>query len=406
MQIDPFSVVLAGVLIRTILAVLFLVFWLTDRRTPWFGWWSVTFLLGNVSALFFLTGGFTTTYFSYGFGTAFLIAAFSCAWQGARAFEGRAPLWLPLVGVPVLWLTVCVIPAFLDNTLYRLFLSSILLSWVIGATALEFWRGREEAVPSRWPIIVLFGALAAVFAARIPFAGVLPFPFGAMPTQTNWLAAFSMVLILHTVALAVLIVAISRERLEREQQLKAQTDLLTGALNRRAFLAWGERLMERHRMAARPLCLLMLDIDHFKPLNDRLGHAGGDQILTRFVQIMHDNIRPGDLLFRMGGDEFCCLLPETRADQAHLMAERVRKRIEFDPAGLSAESGKITISMGIASTETCGYVLEDLMHYADMAVYAAKRQGRNRVVVATARDAGEPRAGVIPGASAASGLAE
>jgi diguanylate cyclase (GGDEF)-like protein len=384
MQIDPFSVVLAGLLVRTILAVLFLVFWLTDRRTAWFGWWSASFFIGNVSAVSFLTGGFEITYLSFGFGTAFLLAAFSCAWQGARAFEGRKPLWLPLFGIPVLWLAICLVPAFLENTLYRVLLSSALMTWVIGATAWEFWRGRDEPLPSRWPIVVLFGTLAVLFAARIPMTAVAPFPFGAQPAEMNWLAAYSLVMILHTVALAVLIVAIARERLEREQRMYAQTDLLTGAMNRRAFMAYAERQIVRHRTAREPMCLLLLDVDRFKSLNDRFGHSFGDEVLTRCVTIVRDNIRPNDLLFRLGGDEFCCLLPETSAMQARLVAERVRGKFENESLPADRTTVKITVSMGIASTETCGYELADLMHQADMAVYAAKREGRNKVVIANA----------------------
>jgi diguanylate cyclase (GGDEF)-like protein len=382
MQIDPFTVVFAGLLIRSILAVLFLIFWLTDRRSSWFAWWSAAFFLGNFSALFFLTGGFTADYLSIGFGTALLMAAFCCAWQGARGFEGRPPLWLAVFGVPALWLIACLMPGFLESALYRVLLSSALLAWLTGATAVEFWRGREEALPSRWPIVVLFAILAAIFAARIPLVGVAPFPFGALPQQANWVAAFSLVMILHTVALAVLVVAISRERLAREQSHKAQTDLLTGALNRRAFMSYAERQMARHRMAGKPLCLLLLDIDRFKTLNDRFGHSFGDEILTRFVATVRDSIRPNDLLFRIGGDEFCCLLPETSVAQARLVAERIRDRLARGSDRAPGTSVSMAASMGIASTEHFDYALDVLMNEADMAVYAAKEEGRNKIVAA------------------------
>ena len=84
----------------------------------------------------------------------------------------------------------------------------------------------------------------------------------------------------------------SRERLEREQMLKAQTDLLTGALNRHAFEAYGERLIARHEAAGKPLCLVVIDLDQLKSLNDRFGHAGGDAILVQFAAIARENIRP------------------------------------------------------------------------------------------------------------------
>jgi predicted signal transduction protein with EAL and GGDEF domain len=183
-------------------------------------------------------------------------------------------LWLLVLGTPALWLLACLIPSFIENLSYRVVLSSLLLAPLLAMAAVEFRRGRQEKLPSRRAIVVLFALLSAFFASRIALVGLAPYPFGALPMQMNWLAAFSLILILHTVILAVLIVAMSRERLEREQMLKAQTDLLTGALNRHAFEAYG-RLIARHETAGKPLCLLLFDLDQLKSLNDRFGHAGG-----------------------------------------------------------------------------------------------------------------------------------
>jgi len=382
MQIDGHTVVLCGILIRTLLAILFLSFWIKDRQATWFAWWSAAFFLGDLMALFYLRSGFVVVSAPSGFVVAALIAGAACCWQGARAFEGRAPLWLPVLGTPALWLLACLIPGFIENLSYRVVLSSLLLAPLLAMTAAEFRRGRQEKLPSRRAIVVLFALLSAFFASRIALVGLAPYPFGALPMQMNWLAAFSLILILHTVILAVLIVAMSRERLEREQMLKAQTDLLTGALNRHAFEAYGERLIARHDTAGKPLCLVVVDLDQLKSLNDRFGHAGGDAILVQFAAIARENIRPGDLLFRLGGDEFCCLLPETNMAQACEIGERVRVRIAGATMDLANVKVKVTASIGVASAETFGYGLDVLLHEADMAVYDAKRQGRNKVVVA------------------------
>lgn len=382
MQIDGYTVVFCGILIRTLLAILFLAFWLKDRRATWFAWWSATFLLGDLVALFYLRSEFAVASPASGFMVAALIAGSACCWQGARVFEGRAPFWLPVLGLPALWLLACLIPGFIENLSYRVVLSSLLLAPLLAMTAFEFRRGRQEKLPSRKAIIALFAFLAAFFASRIALVGVAPYPFGALPMQMNWLAAFSLVLILHSIILAVLIVAMSRERLEREQMLKAQTDLLTGALNRHAFEAYGERLMSRHETAGKPFCLLLVDLDQLKSLNDRFGHAGGDAILVQFAATARENIRPGDLLFRLGGDEFCCLLPETNMAQACEIGERVRIRIAAATMDLANVKVKVTASIGVSSAETFGYALDVLLHEADMAVYDAKRQGRNKVVVA------------------------
>jgi diguanylate cyclase (GGDEF)-like protein len=250
-------------------------------------------------------------------------------------------------------------------------------------TAVEFWRGRAEKLPSRWPIIVVLISYALAFAARIVLIHVTPFPFGSQPMQPGWLGAFNLLMFAHTMLLCVLIVAMSKERLELDQRTKAQTDPLTGALNRSAFILRGGRLLERHAHEGAALSLLFVDLDHFKSLNNRFGHSGGDDVLMQFVGLVNGCIRPTDFLFRIGGEEFCCLLPYTNIEQAYRVAERIRHRFETMPLRVADESVSITASLGIASTEIFGYDLDTLSRRADMAVYAAKRAGRNRVMVAT-----------------------
>jgi diguanylate cyclase (GGDEF)-like protein len=181
-------------------------------------------------------------------------------------------------------------------------------------------------------------------------------------------------------------VSLSKERLELDQRTQAQTDPLTGALNRRAFLARGERLLHRHAYEHAPLCLLFVDLDHFKNLNDRFGHSGGDDVLVNFVGLMNRCIRPTDYLFRIGGEEFCCLLPYTTTAQAHRVAERIRHQFEMTTVDVAGTPVNATASLGIASTEAFGYEFDTLMRRADLAVYAAKRGGRNRVMVANPGD--------------------
>jgi diguanylate cyclase (GGDEF)-like protein len=275
------------------------------------------------------------------------------------------------------------LPDFLTNVSYRVILSSSLIAPLLALSAVEFWRGRAEPLPSRWPVIAIFASFALFFAARIPLLGMAPFPFGALPMQPGWVGVFNLAMFVHTILLSVLLVSLSKERLELDQRTKAQTDPLTGALNRRAFLSRGSRLLQRHAHERAPLCLLFLDLDHFKSLNDRFGHSGGDDVLTSFVGLVNACIRPTDFLFRIGGEEFCCLLPHTTTEQAHRVAERIRHQFEMTTVEVAGTVVKATASLGIASTDAFGYDLDTLMRRADMAVYAAKRAGRNRVMVAT-----------------------
>lgn len=401
MLIDPFTVLLFGLCLKALFGVLFLAFWLRQDGAAWFGWWSATFLLSCVPNGLYLLHGVTPAFVTVGLANAVLILAFGCCWEAARMFDRRPPRWSLLFLPPVAWLAACLIPGFMENMLYRVVLSSTLLATLIGMTAIEFWRGRSEHLPSRWPVVALFATFALLFASRIPLANVLPAPFGALPMEPGWLGVFNLLMFSHTVVLAVLIVAMSKERLELEQRTNAQTDPLTGALNRRAFMLRGSRLLLRHQMDGAPLCLLFLDLDHFKSFNDRFGHAGGDEVLVRFVKVVQDNNRPTDFLFRIGGEEFCCLLPYTGTAQAQQVAERIRQQFEAATFNIAGETVKATVSAGVASTEALGYDIDALMRHADMAVYAAKRQGRNRVVIAAAGEETKRAESVAPKAGLA-----
>jgi diguanylate cyclase (GGDEF)-like protein len=385
MPIDSFTVLLFGLLIKLVLGALFAVFWLKTRAAPWFGWWSATLLLGAITSALYMWRG-TESLISVGLGNAALIASFACCWQGARTFDWRRPLWSAVLVLPALWLAACFVPGFMTSIPYRIVLSSGLVAPLLAMAAVEFWRGRSERLPSRWPVVVIFTSFALFFAARVPLIGLAPFPFGALPMEYGWVGAFNLLMFAHTILLSVLLVALSKERLELDQRTKAQTDPLTGALNRRAFIGRGERLLQRHAHEHAPLCLVFLDLDHFKSLNDRFGHSGGDDVLMSFVDLLNGCIRPTDFLFRIGGEEFCCLLPYTTTEQAHRVAERIRHQFEMTTVRIAGSPVKATASLGIASTEAFGYELDTLMRRADMAVYAAKRSGRNRVMVANLGD--------------------
>lgn len=384
MYIDAFTVLLSGLLVKVVLGTLFLVLWLRARRAKWFAWWSVTFYLSALSSLCFLAANSAAVFFPLA--VALLIAALVCGWQGVRAFEKRRPLWLALLAAPAIWLGACAIPGFVETVAWRVVVSSTVIASLFGLSAFELWRGRTEPLPSRWTVIAVFASLTAIFAIRIPLVGIAPFPFGAQPAEPAYIAAFNLLLFFHTLVLAVLLVAMSKEREELQQRTKAQTDSLTGALNRRAFMSRGRRLVLRHQKKREPLCLLFLDLDHFKALNDRHGHSGGDDVLTSFVAIVHDNIRPTDFLFRLGGEEFCCLLPFTNTDAAFQVAQRIRCALEAVGVQVAGVPVNVTVSIGIASTDAFGYDVDTLVRRADMAVYSAKRQGRNRVVIAAMDD--------------------
>jgi diguanylate cyclase (GGDEF)-like protein len=156
----------------------------------------------------------------------------------------------------------------------------------------------------------------------------------------------------------------------------ARTDQLSGLNNRRAFFELGERFCRRAR-TGQPLAVLMFDVDHFKQINDSHGHAAGDALLRALGQLLPPLLRPADVLGRMGGEEFAVLLPDTRAEQALTIAERLRAGIEQLSIDWQGSPLGCTASFGMAVHAHEGICLDTLLNEADQALLKAKRSGRN-----------------------------
>jgi diguanylate cyclase (GGDEF)-like protein/PAS domain S-box-containing protein len=178
-------------------------------------------------------------------------------------------------------------------------------------------------------------------------------------------------------------------RKETEARLEglAHTDALTGVLNRRRFTDLAADELSRALRHDLPVALLMIDLDHFKAVNDRLGHAGGDAVLRSFAATAERVMRQGDIFGRVGGEEFAALLPQTALDGAVVMAERLRQNILAQPVQVGGVAVAYTVSIGVAcwpAPQVGEADFDRLMVAADQALYAAKAQGRDRVVAAGA----------------------
>ena len=165
---------------------------------------------------------------------------------------------------------------------------------------------------------------------------------------------------------------------ELELRMIAQVDQLTGALTRRGFIEQAEREIARSRRYERPSSLLMIDVDHFKSVNDTHGHGVGDQVLHKIAEIAGSALRPSDAIGRLGGEEFAILLPETQGDEALVVAERVRKAVATHPMPLGDGSAlHVTASVGIAPLTSDVTSVAAWLEGADAMLYAAKSGGRN-----------------------------
>lgn len=178
----------------------------------------------------------------------------------------------------------------------------------------------------------------------------------------------------------------ARDRLRQALDHAAQRDDLTGVLNRRAFLEQASAWFDTKRQAGVTTVVLMLDIDHFKSINDRYGHAGGDDALRTFTKVVTSNLRNTDLLGRLGGEEFAILARTDRLKDAEALANRIREAVKQHPVRLAGGSTfTMTVSIGcVARYGRFELEIEEALHQADTALYQAKHAGRDQVVVAAA----------------------
>jgi two-component system cell cycle response regulator len=174
------------------------------------------------------------------------------------------------------------------------------------------------------------------------------------------------------------------KQLQQELRLMASTDPLTGLLNRRRFLEQAESEFLRSQRYQHELAVVMLDIDHFKTINDTHGHFVGDQVLIAMSRATENLLRGTDIMGRWGGEEFVILMPETPIAGAAILAERLREALARLTVDTAAGTLRFTISAGVTARSGPDAAITDIMQRADTALYAAKHHGRNRIQVLAA----------------------
>jgi diguanylate cyclase (GGDEF)-like protein len=191
-------------------------------------------------------------------------------------------------------------------------------------TAYEFWRGRDEPLVSRWPAIFMLFAQGALFLLRTPMVALLPGSPGDSLFGSVWMTVLSSEALLLTISDAFILLAMAKERTELHHRTAAIVDPVTGIANRRSFLQNVVLAAKRDIGNPRPAAVLLIDLDHFKSINDRFGHAIGDRVLRMFAEAARKSMRGSDLIGRSGGDEFAAMLLETNREKAVEVAERIR----------------------------------------------------------------------------------
>ena len=377
MSLDISTLYIVAALVGVMLGGM-LLFFGRQQKIPALNWWGAAYILGAISiGVWTLTNSLLIEGLALAFNAVGFVAC-GMVWSAARVFHGRKPNWVGLPLGAIVWLVVIMCPPD-ETSAMRLTIGAGIVAAYAVLTANELWSERRKAVQRRWPTLLVPVLHGFVLMLPILLENVLR-ASGSSFGANVWVPIFAFELVLYAVGTVFIIFMLVSDRAVQAHKAAAAVDPLTGMFNRRGFAEATARVIEREADAGRPVTVLIFDIDHFKSINDRFGHAAGDEILKLFAIVVTNALRMTDLSGRIGGEEFAALLP-CSIEEAVSAAERVREA--FAASGIAVDDAPVdtTVSIGVAGGPP-GTELEVLLAAADTALYQAKRGGRNRVEVA------------------------
>lgn len=351
-------------------------------RAPAFGWRVGTLLIA-IGCLVLALQKWLPPWVALPVGNALLLAGLVAYWNAVELFDGRPAShvrWLGPIALAagIAWFTVV-----RDDFSLRVVLASIAWVTTLTGSARALWRGRQaDGASSRLVLVALFVGLAIVMVLRGAWFGLRAGPETTVVDPGSWVNVVTPMLastlpIIGTTAFLLM----CSERLRREWENAASTDALTGLWNRRTLISRGASALEEARQQGKGLAVAVIDVDHFKSVNDRFGHEVGDLALQHVARGLRAGCRSNDLAARHGGEEFVVLLKDLDAASGAEAAERLRAALAAEPLVRAELRLELTASFGVTALTREDRVFDDLLRRADAALYRAKREGRNRVVV-------------------------
>lgn len=347
---------------------------LQRRAAAVLGLWGFADLSAAVGIACLMLGETTRHPSLLGCGGALLSFQVALIWKAVRTFDAKpAPLAIALVA-PLGTVAAGAIP-FLHPVVGTLALSMGAIYTT--AAVVSLWRGHRDGLVTRWPLIGLSSlhTVALVVGIYSTFTGLTD----QVPAVMSLFGFIYFESIVFALGTAVFILALVKERDEAASMAIARTDSLTGVANRAAFLATAERTLQRCRRDDTPVSMIMFDLDRFKTINDRYGHAVGDVVIKMFCDVASAGLRPTDLIGRMGGEEFAVLLCGCSIEAAFVRADRIRAAFVDNCRFVRGIQVGATASGGVAQSTNADQTIEALLETADAALYGAKAEGRNRI---------------------------
>jgi len=379
MIIDQASLLIAIAFSSAALMLALLIGWLNERKETYLvhGAAGIGLVVLALMVMGLRNGAYDLVYQLVPF--CVLLAGFSLIYSTSRLFHRNqaGPLLPILVGAVSIVLTA--IPLLMGLSGLGTLVLNATSAIIMALCGWEYWQGRREAPLAMLANTGLYGLTAISFLCCAAVLGATQqWVIDAPPD--NWAEDFNSIMsLVGLTGIGAITLTLHHDRAARRHRDEANTDSLTGLLNRRALF---ERFPESEPVPG--LAVLMLDLDHFKQINDRLGHARGDDVLQRFTQILRSRIRPQDITARLGGEEFCLILPGLDREAARGIAENIRTAFADLAINMGNGTETATVSAGLA-TGGVGEPFASMLSRADAALYKAKSAGRNQVHLAALR---------------------
>jgi diguanylate cyclase (GGDEF)-like protein len=346
---------------------------------PGVSWWAVANVCAAVGFILGVGRGVLPDVLTIVVFNVLLVAATTLALTGCRLFVGRSGLWWLTPAAAACTLALVVWFTYVQpSPMTRMVSIPLAVSVPIGLSGWTLLSGSSSL--ARRVTGILYLVHGSFYLVRGLLSIGADIPDVMAPNLMMQVALICTFVFMLSAILGQIVM--TTERLQEELRRQADRDSLTDVFNRRSFRLMAEKELARVVRADGVVSVLCMDIDRFKQLNDRHGHAAGDAMLCAFVAATADCLRAQDILCRHGGEEFVALLPDTDAAGAEIVAERVRCAVSG--ISLRQDGGAVatTVSIGIAASRGADARLDDLLRRADEALYRAKAEGRDRVVAA------------------------
>lgn len=380
MHLDIFTLIVQLATVCLLLGTGFLFAWFRMRREPTLLWWSLSFYVRAPGLLLYLLRDGIHDRLSIDLANVFILLGLSFTWAGARKFSQHPVHAWAVLAPAAVWLLACQIPPVYADIGNRIAVLSGLSAIYSLAIAYEFCRDCAYSPMLRKLLVLLFAANGLIQVARTAYVLLVPMPGGIMQAD-GWVAGSFIVPFVVIITGALIVSCMYRERTILSLQSKAERDPLTDALNKGAFGESARRAVEVGRAGDGFTSLILLDLDHFKAINDTHGHQAGDVVLVRFARMVRAVLPKSGLFGRIGGEEFAVLLPACPLGEARRFAEMLRRATEGLTVRHAGKAIPLTVSIGVSGTQVGETGFHELMAQADRALYEAKHAGRNRVVV-------------------------